>query len=347
MPELTVAIDAMGGDFAPGIVVDGVIDYFRRDSSALKASIVLVGKEREIRREMKRLGAQDEPRIRIVDAHEAVSMREHFFSYWKKRKETSIQKALDLVARKEADAMISVGNTGAVMAMASDVLGNQPLVRRPALSLSIPTMKGRSLLMDVGASAESNPLNLAQYALMGRAFLQVVEGIENPKIALMNIGEEPLKGNELAKNAHNLLQKLDINFIGNIEGQDAVLGQADLIVTDGFTGNVTIKVAEGVADAIYSLLKKEVATSWMGRFGFFLIKRALKRVWRKLDYSEYGGALLLGVNGVVVIGHGRSNARAITSAIELAVRFVRDNVLGKISHEITNLESKFKELQYV
>lgn len=347
MPELTVAIDAMGGDFAPGIVVDGVIDYFRRDTAALKATIVLVGKEREIRREMKRLGAHDEPRIRIVDAHEAVSMREHFFSYWKRRKDTSIQKALDLVAGKEAEAMISVGNTGAVMAMASDVLGNQPLVRRPALSLSIPTMKGRTLLMDVGASAESSPLNLAQYALMGRAFLQVVEGIENPKIALMNIGEEPLKGNELAKNTHNLLQKLDINFIGNIEGQDAVLGQADLIVTDGFTGNVTIKVAEGVADTIYSLLKREVATSWMGRFGFFLIKRALKRVWRKLDYSEYGGALLLGVNGVVIIGHGRSNARAISSAIELAVRFVRDNVLDKISREISNLESKFKELQYV
>lgn len=347
MPELTVAIDAMGGDFAPGIVVDGVIDYFRRDTAALKATVILVGKEKEIRREMKRLGALNEPRIRVVDAHEAVSMREHFFSYWKKRKDTSIQKALDLVDSKEADAMISVGNTGAVMAMASDVLGNQPLVRRPALSLSIPTVKGRTLLMDVGASAESVPINLAQYALMGRAFLQVVEGIENPKIALMNIGEEPLKGNELAKNTHNLLQKLDINFIGNIEGQDAVLGQADLIVTDGFTGNVTIKVAEGVADTIYSLLKREVATSWMGRFGFFLIKRALKRVWRKLDYSEYGGALLLGVNGVVIIGHGRSNARAISSAIELAVRFVQDNVLDKISREITKLESKFKELQYV
>jgi len=347
MRELTVAIDAMGGDHAPEVVVDGVVDYLKRDSSLKRISIALVGREKEIRRELKRLGSKENPRIKIINAHEAVSMREHFFSYWKRRKETSIQKALDLVAKGRADAMISVGNTGAVMAMASDVLGNLPLVRRPALSLSIPTLKGRTLLMDVGASAESNPINLAQYALMGRAFLQAVEGIENPKIALMNIGEEPLKGNELAKNTHNLLQKLDINFIGNIEGQDAVLGEADLIVTDGFTGNVTIKVAEGVADTIYSLLKREVASSWMGRLGFFLIKRALKRVWRQLDYSEYGGALLLGVNGVVVIGHGRSNARAVSSAIELAGRFVNDNVLGKITQEISKLEGAFKELQYV
>ncbi len=347
MSELTVAIDAMGGDHAPGVIVDGVMEFFRRDSSSQRVSVALVGREKEIRRELKRLGVSNLDRIQIVDAHEAVSMREHFFSYWKKRKETSIQKALDLVAAKRADAMISVGNTGAVMAMASEVLGNLPLVRRPALSLSIPTLKGRTLLMDVGASAESSPINLAQYALMGRAFLQVVEGIENPKIALMNIGEEPLKGNELAKNTHNLLQKLDINFIGNIEGQDAVLGEADLIVTDGFTGNVTIKVAEGVADTIYSLLKREVASSWMGRFGFFLIKRALKRVWSQLDYSEYGGALLLGVNGVVVIGHGRSNSRAVSSAIDLTSRFVGDNVLGKITREISKLEGRFKELQYV
>lgn len=347
MREHTVAIDAMGGDHAPGVVVEGVVEYLKRDNHSQTTRIALVGRERELRRELKRLGVAKDERIKIVNAHEAVSMREHFFSYWKKRKETSIQVALDLVAAGEAEAMISIGNTGAVMAMASDVLGNLPLVRRPALSLSIPTLKGRTLLMDVGASAESSPINLAQYALMGRSFLQVVEGVALPKIALMNIGEEPLKGNELAKNTHNLLQKLNINFIGNIEGQDAVLGQADLIVTDGFTGNVTIKVAEGVADTIYSLLKKEVASSWMGRIGFFLIKRALKRVWSQLDYSEYGGALLLGVNGVVVIGHGRSNAKAVSSAIEMTCRFVRDRVLYKISDEIAKLESTFKELQYV
>lgn len=347
MREMTVAVDAMGGDHAPGVVVDGVVEYLKRDNTPQKNHIILVGREREILRELKRLGATRDSRISIINAHRAVSMREQFFSYWKMRKETSIQRALTLVSKEKADAMISIGNTGAVMAMASEVLGNLPLVRRPALSLSIPSLKGRTLLMDVGASAESTPLNLAQYALMGRAFLQVVEGVENPKVALMNIGEEPIKGNELTKNAHNLLQKLDINFIGNLEGQDVVLGEADLIVTDGFTGNVTIKVAEGVADTLYSLLKQEVASSRLARFGFYLIRRAVRKVWRQLDYSEYGGALLLGVNGVVVIGHGRSNARAIGNAIDLTCRFVRDNVLGKISREISQLEGTFKELQYV
>ncbi len=327
--------------------MDGVVEYLKRDLSPERIRIALVGREKDLRRELKRLGVNDEPRIQIVNAHEAVSMREQFFSYWKKRKETSIQKALTLVSGKQADAMISIGNTGAVMAMACDVLGNLPLVRRPALSLSIPTVKGRTLIMDVGASAESTPLNLAQYALMGRAFLQAVDGIVNPTVALMNIGEEPIKGNELAKSTYNLLQKLDINFVGNIEGQDAVLGQADLIVTDGFTGNVTIKVAEGMADTIYSLIKQEVASSRLARFGFYLIRRSLRRVWRQLDYSEYGGALLLGVNGVVVIGHGRSNARAVCSAIELTSRFIKDNVLEKISREMPKLETTFKELQYV
>ncbi len=341
---MRIAIDAMGGDTAPAVVIHGVIDYLKEFQDI---DLILVGKEREIRKEFKKQKFQPPSNLEIVNAREAVLMREHFFSYWRKREKTSIKKAVDLVKRQQAQAMVSAGNTGAVMAIAKSVLGTLERIERPALALMIPTLKGHSLLMDVGANVDSKPRNLVQFALMGKVYLENVVGIKNPKIGLMSIGEEEVKGNELTKTTHSLLKSLDINFIGNIEGRNAYLGEADLIVTDGFTGNVILKVAEGVVDMIGSMLNHEVMSGILSRIGFFFLKSSVRRIQKKMDYSEYGGALLLGVNGIVIIGHGASNRKAVRNAIVLAKKFIMENVLEKITKEIENMQELFKELKYV
>jgi len=343
MDMITIALDAMGGDSAPGVVVKGAMDYLKEDNNL---SIVLVGKEKEIKKEFKRNRLDYPVNIEILNAMDHVLMREHFFSYWKRREKTSIKRALDLVKQHKAQAMISAGNTGAIMAIAKSVLGTLKPIDRPALALMIPTLNGQSLLVDVGANVNSKPKNLVQFALMGKVFLENVMGIDNPRIALMSVGEEEAKGNELIKTTHQWLKSLDINFVGNVEGRDVYMGAADLIVTDGFTGNVTLKVTEGVVDVMLSLLKREITSSILAKIGFFLLKSSLKRIQKKMDYSEYGGALLLGVNGIVIIGHGASNEKAIRSAIRLSKQFIKENVLDKISHEIERMQDHFKELNY-
>ncbi|MCP5053260.1 MAG: phosphate acyltransferase PlsX [bacterium] len=341
---MIVALDAMGGDAAPEVVVRGAVAYLKEYDDI---SIALVGKEKEINKEFKRQHIQCPENMEIINAHEQVLMREHFFSYWRKREKTSIKKALDLVKNNKADAMVSAGNTGAVMAIAKTVLGTIKRIERPALALMIPTLNGHSLMVDVGANVDSKPRNLVQFALMGKVYLEHVVGIQNPKIGLMSIGEEEAKGNELTKTTHNMLKSLDINFIGNLEGRDVYMGAADLIVTDGFTGNVTLKVAEGVVDVMLSMLRREIMSNVLAKIGFFFLKSSLRRIKKKMDYSEYGGALLLGVNGIVIIGHGGSNERAIRSAINLSRKFIKENVLGKISKETEKMQERFKELTYV
>jgi len=344
MNTMRVAVDAMGGDWAPGVVIRGALDYLKHHDDI---SIALVGKEREIKRELKRQRIVCPDNLEIVNAREHVLMREQFFSYWRKRDKTSIKKALDLVKNNHAQAMVSAGNTGAVMAIAKTVLGPLKKIDRPALALIIPTLRGNSLMVDVGANVDSKPRNLVQFALMGKVFLENVMGVPNPKIALMSIGEEEAKGNELTKSTYSILKSLDINFVGNVEGRDLYIGEADLIVTDGFTGNVTLKTAEGVVDVMLSLLKREIVGNILARLGFFFLKSSLRRIQKKMDYSEYGGALLLGVNGIVIIGHGGSNEKAIGSAINMSKKFIKENVLGKITKEIEVLQERFKELRYV
>jgi len=343
METMKIAVDAMGGDSAPEVVVRGAVEYLK-DNKDLR--ILLVGKEKEIKKEIKKQRIDFPENLEIVNAHEQVLMREHFFSYWKKREKTSIKKALDLVKHKKAQAMVSAGNTGAVMAMAKTVLGTIKRIERPALALMIPTLKGNTLLVDVGANVDPKPKNLVQFALMGKVYLESVVGIKEPKIALMSVGEEEAKGNELTKATHNLLKSMDINFSGNVEGREVYMGVADLIVTDGFTGNITLKVAEGVVDVMLSMLRREIMSNILSKIGFFFLKSSLRRIQKKMDYSEYGGALLLGVNGIVIIGHGGSNEKAIRSAIHLSKKFITENVLGKISKEVEKMQDKFKELTY-
>jgi len=344
---MKIAIDAMGGDNAPEVVIRGVIDYLKEQRFESIMKIVLVGKEKVIRKELKKNSFDPQGMIEIVDAREEITMREQFMSYWRRRHQTSIKKGLDLVKKGSAQAMISAGNTGAVMAISKNVLGNLKQIDRPALALMLPTPKGYSLLLDAGANVDSKPKNLVQFALMGKVFLENVYDIENPKIALMSIGEEEVKGNELTKKTFNMLKSLDINFIGNVEGSDVYSGEADLIVTDGFTGNVALKVSEGVVETMQSMLMKEMGNTLLSKVGFFLVKSSIRRVKKKMDYAEYGGALLLGINGLVIVGHGKSNARAIKNAIYMGKKFVVENVLEKITTEVDKSQSALKEFNYV
>lgn len=345
MDAVRIAVDAMGGDHAPGVVIEGVIDYLRETHRTANVRIILVGKEKEIQKELKKYRNVPAERLEIVNALEEISMKEHFLSYWRKREQTSIKKAIDLVQNGRAAAMVSAGNTGAVMALAKSVLGTMKNIDRPALAIMLPTLKGNSLLVDVGANTESKPHNLVEFALMGKIYLENIFEVRNPRIGLMNIGEEEVKGNELTKTTHNLLKGLDINFIGNVEGRDVYIGEADLIVTDGFTGNVTLKVSEGVVDVMLSMLKREIMSNVFSKIGFFFLKKSLKRIKKKLDYSEYGGALLLGVNGIVIIGHGGSSPKAIKNAVHLSYKFVSERVLDKISSEIGRMKDTLKELK--
>ncbi len=345
MDPVRIAVDAMGGDHAPEIVIEGVIDYLRENDRDENFRIVLVGKEKEIHKELKKYKNYSSSRLEIIDALEEISMKEQFLSYWRRREQTSIKKAIDLVQNGRAAAMVSAGNTGAVMALAKNVLGTMKDIDRPALAIMLPTLKGSSLLVDVGANTDSKPHNLVEFAMMGKVYLENILGIKNPRIALMNIGEEEVKGNELTKTTHNLLKGLNINFIGNVEGRDVYIGEADLIVTDGFTGNVTLKVSEGVVEVMLSMLKREIMSNIFSKIGFFFLKKSLKRIKKKLDYAEYGGALLLGVNGIVIIGHGSSNAKAIKNAISLSCKFVSEKVLDKISLEIGKIKDSLKEFK--
>lgn len=344
---MKIAVDAMGGDKAPEVVVKGVIEYFKEQRFKSVINIILVGKEKIIRKELKKNNFEPGEMIEVVDAREEISMREQFFSYWRRREQTSIKKGLDLVKQNIAQAMVSAGNTGAIMAISKNVLGPLEKIDRPALALMLPTSRGNSLLLDAGANVDSKPGNLVQFALMGKVFLENVYDIKNPKIALMSIGEEEEKGNDLTKKTFNMLKSMDINFIGNLEGREVYAGEADLIVTDGFTGNVTLKVSEGVVETMQSMLRKEITANILSKIGFFFLKSSIKRIRKKMDYSEYGGALLLGVNGLVIIGHGKSNEKAIKNAIYLSRKFILENVLDKITLEMNKMQDIIKELKYV
>lgn len=344
---MKIAVDAMGGDKAPEVVVKGVIDYFKEQRFKSVIKIILVGKEKIIRKELRKNNFDPGDMIEIVNAREEIFMKEQFFSYWRRREQSSIKKGLDLVKQGIAQAMVSAGNTGAVMTISKNVLGPLEKIDRPALALMLPTSRGNSLLLDAGANVDSKPRNLVQFALMGKVFLENVYGIKNPKIALMSIGEEEEKGNDLTKKTFNMLKSMEINFIGNLEGRDVYAGEADLIVTDGFTGNVTLKVSEGVVETMQSMLRKEITANILSKIGFFFLKSSIKRIRKKMDYSEYGGALLLGVKGIVIIGHGKSNEKAIKNAIYLSRKFILENVLDKITREMSKMQDIGKELKYV
>lgn len=325
---MRVALDAMGGDFGPKVTVPGAV----LASKELKVEILLVGKESIIKDELERVDLS-QAKVSIVDAADAIGMGEGLLSF-RRKKRSSILVGTQLVKDSKADAFVSTGNTGAVVYISRKVLGSLEGVERPALSLLVPSLGGPTLLVDVGANVNCQPQHLLQFAVMGRIFMESVMEIPDPKIALMSIGEEQGKGNDLTKQVYEKLAASSMNFIGNVEGKDIYSGIADVIVSDGFTGNVALKVTEGVVDNFFQMAKTEIMKNLFAKIGFILMKRNLKKLYKKVDYVEYGGAQLLGLNGVCIIGHGRSNPKAIKNAVKLAKNFVRAEVLEKIKTEI-------------
>ncbi len=321
---MKIAVDAMGGDFGPGITIRGAVQA----CADFNLDVVLVGVESILSKEFKRIGSRSS-RITILDAPEAIGMGEGVLSI-RRKKFSSIRIGAELVKAGGADAFVSTGNTAAVVYISRKILGLLRGVDKPALAILVPTLKGLSLLLDVGANANCRPRDLEQFAIMGKIFMEQIMGLKNPSIGLMSIGEEESKGNDLTKEAFERLQSSALNFIGNVEGKDLYSGKADIIVSDGFTGNVALKASEGVVETLLSLARREITKNILAKVGFFLMKRNLKSLFKKMDYSEYGGVPLLGLNGVCIIGHGRSNQNAVKNAIGLAKDFVSNRVQEKI-----------------
>jgi len=329
-----IAVDAMGGDFAPANVVDGALAAARH----LDLGVALVGPAAAIEAEVARHAATafvDRARVRIVDAPEVVSMAESPGAALRRKPNASIRVAAALVERGEAAALCSAGHTGATVMAAHGAFGMLPGVDRPALAAAIPTRKGRpAILLDVGASVECRPQHLLQFAVMGRLYARVAFDVESPRIGLLSIGEEATKGNELTREAHRLLKASSLPFIGNVEARDVYSGDADVIVCDGFTGNVALKISEGLVEVVETLLREELSSTVTMRVGSLLTRRALRHFRRRVDYSEYGGAPLLGVAGATIVGHGRSSAKAVRNAVAMAYRFAADRFIERVEQDI-------------
>lgn len=327
---LNIAVDAMGGDRAPGVVVQGAVEASRE----WDIPIILVGDTELINQELKRYPADHLP-VCIKHASEAVGMDESPSTALRRKKDSSIQVAVDLVKRGEASGFVSAGNTGACMATAMFRLGMLKGVDRPAIAALLPTLKGVTMLLDVGATVDCRPKHLFQFAVMGEVYSKYILGNKNPKVGLLSIGEEDIKGNEVTKETFRLLKNSTINFIGNVEGKEVYQGKADVIVCDGFIGNVALKISESVAEMITHLLKDEISKTWRNKLGFLLLIPAFTGFKKTLDYSEYGGAPLLGVNAPCIIAHGGSTAKAIKNAIRVARDFVSQRVNDHILDDMT------------
>jgi phosphate acyltransferase len=319
-----IVIDAMGGDHAPDEAVAGAL----LAAASLDAELILVGREEAIRA---RLSGAAPGRVRVVDARDVIEMDDHATDAVRAKPGASINVGLAMVKAGEADAFVTAGNTGATMAAALLTLGRVRGIGRPALGLPYATLSGKpKMLIDVGANAECRAIHLTQFAYMGAAYVERVFGIERPRVALLSIGEEASKGNQLVVETHEALQSSRLNFCGNVEGTDILRDSSDVIVTDGFTGNVALKTVEGVAEALFNEVKQVAEAKPWNRVAGLVLRPDLRKLRQRLDYSEFGGVQLLGVEGVVVIGHGRSNARAIFNAARAAHEGLRHGVLDVI-----------------
>jgi phosphate acyltransferase len=324
----------MGSDHAPHAEIDGALAATRD----FGVGVILVGQSEKLEPELRRCGwrGDGDHGIELVEAPEVIAMGDPVAASVRRKKKSSLRIGTKLVDEGKADGFVSAGNTGAAMATAKMVIGMLPGVDRPALAALIPTKAARPvLLLDVGANSECKAHHLAQFAIMGDAYSRSVLGTVKPSIGLMSIGEEEAKGNDLTKEAFPLLRQLsNINFVGNVEGRDVFSGAVDVIVTDGFTGNVMLKLSEGLTEAMLSMIKKELSTSAVTKAGGVLAKPAFRNIKKRLDYSEYGGAPLLGISRIVVIGHGRSNSRAIRNAINSVKEFSENRAGERIQKGI-------------
>jgi phosphate acyltransferase len=329
---LTVALDAMGGDHAPKAEVEGAVLAARQ----LGVKVILVGQEDVVRQELSTYADCDDLPIEVVHASQNVTMEDPTKAVRTKR-DSSVKVASRLVRDGRAAGLVSAGNTGAVMATAKIVQGVIPGVTRPALAGLFPTSKGPThpvIVLDVGANVDCSPRMLAQFAVMGEIYARIIVKRDRPRVGLLSIGEEQHKGNDLTRAAWPLLEKLSLNFIGNVEGRDIYGGDVDVVVCDGFTGNVALKVSEGVADLVKHTLRESLEATISAKIGYVFSRTALNDFKKRLDYSEYGGAPLLGVRGVCIISHGRANAKAIRNAIRVAAEFSQGQVNQRIEEEL-------------
>ena len=329
---MRIAVDAMGGDNAPGAVVEGAILAARE----YQIDILLVGQEEVIGKNL----SGHEQRISVIHAPQVIQMDESPIDAIRRKKDdSSIGVAARLLKNGEADAMVSAGNTAAVYAIARSYLQKLKGVSRPAIATLIPNIVDATILLDVGANAGGcGPEHFLQWAIMGQIYARAVMGKENPRVGLLSVGEEESKGSPVTRDALPLLSQSSINFVGNVEGRDIVNGTTDVVVCDGFVGNVIIKFAGGLGEAIFELIRAELKQSILARLGIALAAPALRKIRKRIDYSEYGGAPLLGIGGACIIGHGKSDSNAIKNAIRVASEFVSQRVNQHIEENIQEMK---------
>jgi phosphate acyltransferase len=331
---MRIAVDAMGGDYAPVEIVKGAV----LADGCHGIQIILVGDRTAIEQELAKYPPESRRHIEVKHASDVVAMDEHPANAIRRKPDSSIVVAANLVNSGEAQAMVSAGNTGAAMAVATLRLGRIRGIDRPAIGTLLPTASGKAVMLDAGANVDCSVEMLLQFAVMGKEYAERVLKLKNARVGLLSIGEEPTKGNELTKATNAQLSRMNLNFIGNVDGKDVFRGAADVIVCDGFAGNVVLKIAEGVAEFIFSTVRAEMSRSLLRKIGGMLSRSAFKDVKASLDYAEYGGAPLLGVNGVCIISHGRSNARAMQSAIRAAADAVENEVVKRITESLQQEE---------
>ncbi len=311
---MKIIVDAMGGDYGPRVVVEGAIAAVKE----YDAEVVLVGDEPKIKDLLKKFNYSGN-RISTYHTEEVIEMHESAATSVRRKRKSSIVVGVNLVKEGYGQAFFSAGNTGAVVCAGTLILGLLPGIERPGISIIVPTLKGPSMVIDVGANIDAKPMHLLQYGIMADVYYRHILNKPDPKVGILNIGEEESKGTDFIKETRELFEKSRLNFIGNVEGKDLFSGKSDIIVCDGFVGNVALKVTESVVATMQVFLKRQLlASSLLGKLGIFFLRPSFARFKKEMDYSEYGGAPLLGVNGVVIIGHGRSNARAIKNAIRVA-----------------------------
>ena len=320
----------MGGDDAPGSIVGGALVAARH----LQAALLLVGERDALERELARHPGSGSLDVQLLDAPERIEMAEPAAAALRRKPGASIRVAAEAVRDGRAAALFSAGHTGASLLAAHAAFGRLPGVDRPALATIIPTSRHRAVLLDSGATVECRPHHLVQFAVLGAAYARIALECPDPRVGLLSVGEEESKGNDLTREAHQLLKQAPIRFVGNIEGRHVYGGDADVIVCDGFTGNVMLKISEGLVETVDRLLQDELSSTFGTRVGYLLSRQAYRRFRKRLDYSEYGGAPLVGLNGLCIVGHGRSSPKAVRNAVAMAAKFLNENLLDKLAREI-------------
>jgi glycerol-3-phosphate acyltransferase PlsX len=334
-----IAVDAMGGDKGPQPIIQGAVAAFKEEN----IPIILTGDEEIIRKELSLYNIESSS-LEICYASDVVSMDDSPSKVVRRKPNSSMGICFNLVKNKRAAAVVSAGNSGAIMAYALTVLKRLPGIERPAIATVFPTINGETVLLDMGANVDCKPIHLVQFALMGEAYARHIQKKPSPKIGLLSNATEEQKGNELTRETNKILKQLKINYLGYIEGHDIFKGQADVVITEGFVGNVVLKTTEGVAEAIGKMLGDEIKRSYIAKIGALLIKRAWEKFRSRIDYAEYGGAPLLGINGIGIIAHGGSSPRAIKNAIRVAYKFSQTEINQAIIQGLEAYKDVFKQI---